>query len=98
MPWSAIVVDQGTYILSRYWPKNVTFKEPSRLTNPEVTSILEFWRDRQVTQPTDIFKVKQWIESDGSLQVTVPKAAVASQGNKRSTKKAQEMANEGEKI
>ena len=49
-------------------------------------------------QPTDIFKVKQWIESDGLLQVAVPKAAVASQGNKRSTKKAQEMANEGEKI
>jgi len=66
-----IGLDRGTYISGRYWPANVAFKEPSRLTNKEATEILEWWRDRQVSDPTNTFKVKRWLESDGSLQAVV---------------------------
>jgi len=59
------------YISGQYWPTNVAFKEPSRLTNEEATTILEWWRDRQVTDPTDTFRFKRWLESDGSVQSAV---------------------------
>jgi len=49
----------------------VAFKEPSRLTNEEATAILEWWRDRQVTDPTDTFRFKRWLECDGSVQSVV---------------------------
>ena len=71
VPWAAIALDHGTYISGRYWPANVAFKEPSRLTNKEATEILEWWRDRQVSDPANTFKVKRWLESDGSLQAVV---------------------------
>ena len=67
VPWAAIAVDHGNYISGQYWPTDVAFKEPSWLTNMEATKILEWWRDRQVTDPTDTFKVKRWLEKDGSL-------------------------------
>ena len=77
-----IGLDCGTYISGRYWPANVAFKEPSRLTNKEATEILEWWRDRQVSDPANTFKVKKWLESDGSLQ-----AAVSSANHKSTAKR-----------
>jgi len=50
--------------LPRYWE----FKEPTRLTNQEVTKVLEFWRDRQVTDPEDVLTFHKWRDMDGGLQ------------------------------
>ena len=68
MPWAAIADDTGTYISCRYLPSDVQFKEPTHLTNKEITEILEWWQGRQDTHPADIFKFKMWIKSDGSIQ------------------------------
>jgi len=38
------------------------------LTNEEATTILEWWQDRQVTDPTDTIRFKKFLESDGSVQ------------------------------
>ena len=85
------MLDHGKYISGRYWPTDVGFKEPSRLTNREATKILEWWRDRQVTDPTNTFKVKKWLASDGSLQPTV-----ANSDNRSSTKRLVKKAREGD--
>lgn len=49
-------------------PWHYEFKEPTRLTSQEVTKILEFWRDRQVSDPTDVLSFWKWRDMDGGLQ------------------------------
>ncbi|KAL4075249.1 hypothetical protein V8B97DRAFT_2022252 [Scleroderma yunnanense] len=43
--YSAIAGNTSTYIASKYLPCDVTFKEPTHLTQDEVTRMLELWRD-----------------------------------------------------
>ncbi|KAL4078401.1 hypothetical protein V8B97DRAFT_2021486 [Scleroderma yunnanense] len=45
VPWGAIAGNTSTYIASKYLPHDVTFKEPTCLTQDEVTRMLELWRD-----------------------------------------------------
>ena len=68
VPWAAISANIGIYIPSRYFPQHCAFKEPTRLTSQEVTIILEFWRDRQVSHPADILTFSKWRDMDGGLQ------------------------------
>ena len=35
VPWATIALDHGKYISGHYWPTDVGFKEPLRLTNRE---------------------------------------------------------------
>jgi len=51
-----------------YLPRHWEFKEPTRLTNQEVTKVLEFWRDRQVTDLEDVLTFHKWRDMDGGLQ------------------------------
>ncbi|KAL4063909.1 hypothetical protein V8B97DRAFT_2026264 [Scleroderma yunnanense] len=45
VPWGAIASNTSTYIASKYLPHDVTFKEPTCLTQDKVTRMLELWRD-----------------------------------------------------
>jgi len=90
VPWGAIAEDTSTYISNRYLPSHVSFKEPTRFNNNEVTEILEWWKGRQDTNPADIFKFKMWIKSDGSTQPAVSKPnepSTKSLGKRRHTGK-----------
>ena len=51
-----------------YLPQHWEFKEPTRLKNQEVTKVLEFWRDRQGTDPEDVLTFHKWRDMDGGLQ------------------------------
>ncbi|KAL4070104.1 hypothetical protein V8B97DRAFT_2024128 [Scleroderma yunnanense] len=45
VPWGAIAGNTSTYVAFKYLPHDVTFKEPTCLTQDEVTRMLELWRD-----------------------------------------------------
>ena len=51
-----------------YLPRHWEFKEPTWLTNQEVTKVLEFWCDRQVTDLEDVLTFHKWRDMDGGLQ------------------------------
>ena len=68
VPWAAISTNIGIYIPSHYLQQHCAFKEPTCLTSQEVTIILEFWQDRQVSHPADILTFSKWQDMDGRLQ------------------------------
>ena len=68
VPWAAIGANTGIYISSHHLPWHGELKEPMRLTSQEVTKILEFWRERQVTDPADVLTFRKWWDMDGGLQ------------------------------
>ncbi|KAI5998444.1 hypothetical protein EDC04DRAFT_2612455 [Pisolithus marmoratus] len=52
------------FIAPQYLPPNFKFKEPTQLTSHELTTLLEWWQDRQVCKPWDVFQFKMWVQSD----------------------------------
>ncbi|KIM64588.1 hypothetical protein SCLCIDRAFT_114580 [Scleroderma citrinum Foug A] len=68
VPWAAIGANTGIYISSCHLPRHGELKEPTRLTSQEVTKILEFWWERQVTDPADVLTFRKWRDMDGGLQ------------------------------
>ncbi|KAL4062075.1 hypothetical protein V8B97DRAFT_2026927 [Scleroderma yunnanense] len=71
VPWGAIAGNTSTYIPSKYLLCDVTFKEPTCLTQDEVTRMLELWRDQKENNPDNIFHFSWWWDADGSLQMLV---------------------------
>ncbi|KAL4063648.1 hypothetical protein V8B97DRAFT_2026286 [Scleroderma yunnanense] len=71
VPWGAIASNTSTYIASKYLLCDVTFKEPTHLTQDEVTRMLELWRDQKENNPDNIFHFSWWWDADGSLQMLV---------------------------
>ncbi|KIK72589.1 hypothetical protein PAXRUDRAFT_180399 [Paxillus rubicundulus Ve08.2h10] len=43
-------------------------REPSKLQKKEVISLLEFWRDRQRSDPANVFTFRKWRDATGTLQ------------------------------
>ena len=41
------------------------------LTNQEVTKVLEFWQDRQVTDLDNVLTFRKWRDMDGGLHKPV---------------------------
>ncbi|KAL4065899.1 hypothetical protein J3A83DRAFT_4375148 [Scleroderma citrinum] len=71
VPCGAIASNPSTYIAPKYLPHGVTFKEPTHLTQDELTQILELWRDHNEHNPDDTFHFSWWQDADGSLQMPV---------------------------
>ncbi|KAI6040554.1 hypothetical protein EDC04DRAFT_2602344 [Pisolithus marmoratus] len=44
----------------------------------ELTTLLEWWQDRQVCKPWDVFQFKMWVQSDGSTHPPVASKDVGS--------------------
>ena len=71
MPWAKIADRQFDFIDRRYLPIGFKFREPSRLKKEEVLLALEYWRERQVTHPNDVFKFDKWLDASEELQDAV---------------------------
>ncbi|KAI6153128.1 hypothetical protein BKA82DRAFT_4349605 [Pisolithus tinctorius] len=67
VPWSAIMTNTALYIAPQFLPPEVPFKEPSQLTQDELTAILEWWQERKEWHPNNIFSFKKWRDAGGSL-------------------------------
>ena len=67
VPWSSITESPGVYISCRYFPAEIPFKEPTRLTYAQVTATLQFWHCQQQATPHDIFRFKKWKDIDGTM-------------------------------
>ncbi|KIK73405.1 hypothetical protein PAXRUDRAFT_75030, partial [Paxillus rubicundulus Ve08.2h10] len=55
VPWLQISTQRLDYISGKYLPQGAKLREPSKLQSKEVVSLLEFWRDRQKSDPDDVF-------------------------------------------
>ncbi|KAL4077924.1 hypothetical protein J3A83DRAFT_4186183 [Scleroderma citrinum] len=71
VPWMSIGEDLKGYIESKYFPVDVSFKEPTKLTHAQITKILEFWCKRQWSKPQDIFRFRWWKDPKETLQMPV---------------------------
>ncbi|KAL4070172.1 hypothetical protein V8B97DRAFT_2024185 [Scleroderma yunnanense] len=69
VPWMSIGEDLKGYIESKYFPVDVSFKEPTKLTHAQITKILEFWCKRQWSKPQDIFRFRWWKDPKETLQM-----------------------------
>ncbi|KAI6006255.1 hypothetical protein F5J12DRAFT_783028 [Pisolithus orientalis] len=64
--WSVITTNTALYIAPQFLPPEVPFKELSRLTQDELTVILEWWQERKEWHPNNIFSFKKWRDAGGS--------------------------------
>ncbi|KAI6139176.1 hypothetical protein BKA82DRAFT_4020349 [Pisolithus tinctorius] len=71
VPWSVITTNTALYIAPQFLPPEVPFKEPSQLTQDELTAILEWWKERKEQHPNNIFSFKKWRDAGGSLRMLV---------------------------
>ncbi|KIK72668.1 hypothetical protein PAXRUDRAFT_73891, partial [Paxillus rubicundulus Ve08.2h10] len=60
VPWMQISTQRLDYISGKYLPPGAKLWEPSKLQKKEVISLLEFWRDRQKSDPANIFTFRKW--------------------------------------
>ncbi|KIK71756.1 hypothetical protein PAXRUDRAFT_22877 [Paxillus rubicundulus Ve08.2h10] len=71
VPWIQISTQRSDYISGKYLPQGAKLREPSKLQKKEVISLLEFWRERQKSDPADIFTFRKWRDATGTLQEPV---------------------------
>ncbi|KAI5996881.1 hypothetical protein F5J12DRAFT_785302 [Pisolithus orientalis] len=51
---------------SQFLPPEVPFKEPSQLTQDELTAILEWWQEQKEQHPNNMFGFKKWRDAGGN--------------------------------
>lgn len=68
VPWARIAEQQFDFINRRYLPTGFKLREPSRLRKKDLLLALEYWRERQVTHPDDVFKFDKWLDASEELQ------------------------------
>ncbi|KIK73710.1 hypothetical protein PAXRUDRAFT_177668, partial [Paxillus rubicundulus Ve08.2h10] len=66
--WVQISTQRLDYISVQYLPQGAKLQEPSKLQKKEVISLLEFWRDRQRSNPANVFTFRKWRDAKGTLQ------------------------------
>ncbi|KIK91974.1 hypothetical protein PAXRUDRAFT_77998, partial [Paxillus rubicundulus Ve08.2h10] len=67
VPWMQISTQRSNYISGKYLPQGAKLWEPSKLQKKEVISFLEFWREKQKSDPTNVFNFRKWRDSTGTL-------------------------------
>ncbi|KIK74286.1 hypothetical protein PAXRUDRAFT_70917, partial [Paxillus rubicundulus Ve08.2h10] len=67
VPWMQISPQTSDNISGKYLPQGAKLWEPSKLQKKEVISLLEFWRDRQKSDPADVFTFRKWRDATGTL-------------------------------
>ncbi|KIK78716.1 hypothetical protein PAXRUDRAFT_163240, partial [Paxillus rubicundulus Ve08.2h10] len=68
VPWMQISTQGSDHISGKYIPQGAKLREPSKRQKKEVISLLEFWRDRQRSDPADVFTFRKWRDATGTLQ------------------------------
>ena len=67
VPWSKITTNPADFIAMQYLPRGIIFNEPTQMEGTDLTILLEWWQDREVNNPGDVLKFKQYVMSDGSV-------------------------------
>ena len=67
VPWSKITTNPMDFIAMQYLPHGIIFNEPTRMEGTDLTTLLEWWQDREVNNPGDVLKFKKYVMSDGSM-------------------------------
>ncbi|KAG2112338.1 uncharacterized protein F5147DRAFT_650970 [Suillus discolor] len=68
VPWGDVVKNQSDFFESTYWPANIQLVEPSKMGKGDVTTLLDFWYDRQQKHIRLTFSFKAWKDSDGDME------------------------------
>ncbi|KAI5997597.1 hypothetical protein EDD15DRAFT_2194635 [Pisolithus albus] len=72
VPFKKLGQYQQDMIAARHLPPNFTFTvDPSHLHSATATELLNFWWERQVTHPHDIFAFQKRLDQSGNLQPPV---------------------------
>ncbi|KAI5986372.1 hypothetical protein EDD15DRAFT_2373363 [Pisolithus albus] len=72
VPFKKLGQYQQDMIAARHLPPNFTFTvDPSHLHSATATELLNFWRERQVTHPHDVFAFQKRLDQSGNLQPPV---------------------------
>ncbi|KAI6001323.1 hypothetical protein EDD15DRAFT_2361682 [Pisolithus albus] len=69
VPFKKLGQYQQDMIAARHLPPNFTFTvDPSHLHSATAAELLNFWRERQVTHPHDVFAFQKRLDQSGNLQ------------------------------
>ncbi|KIK79618.1 hypothetical protein PAXRUDRAFT_160874, partial [Paxillus rubicundulus Ve08.2h10] len=68
VPWMKISTQRSNYISGKYLPQGTKLWEPFKLQKKEVISLLEFWRERQRSDPANVFSFRKWRDATRTLQ------------------------------
>ncbi|KAI5985458.1 hypothetical protein EDD15DRAFT_2521217 [Pisolithus albus] len=72
VPFKKLGQYQQDMIAARHLPPNFTFTvDPSHLHSATAAELLNFWRERQVTHPHDVFAFQKRLDQSGNLQPPV---------------------------
>ncbi|KAI5993015.1 hypothetical protein EDD15DRAFT_2367808 [Pisolithus albus] len=72
VPFKKLGQYQQDMIAAHHLPANFTFNvDPSHLHSSTATELLNFWRERQVTNPNDVFSFQKRLDQSGNLQPPV---------------------------
>ncbi|KAI5996976.1 hypothetical protein EDD15DRAFT_2364442 [Pisolithus albus] len=69
VPFKKLGQYQADMIASRHLPRNFTFTvDPSHMRLSAAMELLNFWRERQITEPNDVFSFQKWLDQSGNLR------------------------------
>ncbi|KAI6016987.1 hypothetical protein BKA83DRAFT_4128661 [Pisolithus microcarpus] len=69
VPFKKLGRYQAEMIASRHLPQNFSFTvDPSHMHLSAARELLNFWRERQITNPSDVFSFQKWLDQSGNLQ------------------------------
>ncbi|KAI6013785.1 hypothetical protein BKA83DRAFT_4499789 [Pisolithus microcarpus] len=69
VPFKKLGRYQAEMISSRHLPQNFSFTvDPSHMRVSAAMELLNFWRERQITNPNDVFSFQKWLDQSGNLQ------------------------------
>ncbi|KIK74730.1 hypothetical protein PAXRUDRAFT_174731, partial [Paxillus rubicundulus Ve08.2h10] len=71
VPGMQISTQRSDYISGKYLPQGAKLWEPSNLQKKEVISLLEFWRERQKSDPANVLCFRKWRDAKETLQDSV---------------------------
>ncbi|KAI6165082.1 hypothetical protein EDD17DRAFT_1506409 [Pisolithus thermaeus] len=70
VPFKKLGKYQADMISSRHLPPNFMFNvDPSHMHISAAMELLNFWKERQVSHPNDVFAFQRWLDQGGNLQV-----------------------------
>ncbi|KAI6014237.1 hypothetical protein BKA83DRAFT_18735 [Pisolithus microcarpus] len=69
IPFKKLGWYQAEMISSRHLPQNFSFTvDPSHMRVSAAMELLNFWHERQITNPNDVFSFQKWLDQSGNLQ------------------------------
>ncbi|KAI6022173.1 hypothetical protein BKA83DRAFT_4125941 [Pisolithus microcarpus] len=69
VPFKKLGRYQAEMIASCHLPQNFSFTvNPSHMHLSAARELLNFWRERQITNPSDVFSFQKWLDQSGNLQ------------------------------